>query len=248
MPNRAERRQSDRFWPVALSAVTYRAGGRRLIDGLNLCLAPGPVTAVMGANGAGKSLLLRLLAGLIRPSSGALTFGGAPPPPPTAHETAIVFQRPVLLRRSVSANLGHALATYGVGRGERRQRIDGLLSLGRLNDVARQPARVLSGGEQQRLAMVRALAAEPRLLLLDEPTASLDPQAAAAIEDMIARAARDGIKVVLVTHDRGQAMRVADDVVFMHGGRITETTDMSAFLHRPSSPEARAYLDGRLLA
>ncbi len=206
------------IWPVALDGVVYEAGGERLIDDVSLTLGPGPLTCVMGPNGAGKSLLLRLIAGLIRPGGGSVRYGGAAEAAP--HRIAFVFQRPVLLRRSVRANLNHALKTYGVARAERRGRIAGLLALGQLEALAERPARVLSGGEQQRLSMVRALAARPALLLLDEPTTSLDPQATAAIEALIRKVAGEGVKVVLVTHDRDQARRMADEIVFLHHGRI----------------------------
>jgi tungstate transport system ATP-binding protein len=160
---------------------------------------------------------------------------------------AVVFQRPVVLRRSVAANLTHALSIYGVPRGERARRRDELLALGQLQDLAERPARVLSGGEQQRLSMVRALAAEPDLLLLDEPTASLDPQATAAIEALVGEAAARGVKIVMVTHDRGQAQRLADEILFLHRGRLTERSPADDFFAQPQSVEAQAYLEGRLL-
>jgi len=231
--------ETSAIWPVGLDRVVFEVAGKRLIDGVSFTLDPGPLTCVMGPNGAGKSLLLRLVAGLIRPSGGQVTYGGAGEAGQT--RIAFVFQRPVLLRRSVRANLDHALKTYGVNRAERPGRIAELPAL------ARQPARVLSGGEQQRLSVVRAVAARPALLLLDEPTTSLDPQATAAIEALIRRVADEGVKVVLVTHDRDQARRMAGEVVFLHHGRITEQTTAARFFDQPQSPEAQAYLSGRLL-
>jgi tungstate transport system ATP-binding protein len=201
----------------------------------------------MGPNGAGKSLLLRLVAGLLQPSGGRITYGSRTADEAALRRIAVVFQRPVVLRRSVEANLRHALATYGVPRRERARRIEQLLDLGQLQEIAERPARVLSGGEQQRLSMVRALAAEPELLLLDEPTASLDPQATAAIEALIGQAAASGVKVVLVTHDRGQAQRLADEVLFLHRGRLAEASAADAFFNKPNSAAAQAYLEGRLL-
>ena len=237
--------ESSGIWPVALNGVVYEAGGKRLIDDVSLTLGPGPLTCVMGPNGAGKSLLLRLIAGLIRPGGGSVRYGGAAEAAP--HRIAFVFQRPVLLRRSVRANLNHALKTYGVARAERRGRIAGLLALGQLEALAERPARVLSGGEQQRLSMVRALAARPALLLLDEPTTSLDPQATAAIETLVRKVAGEGVKVVLVTHDRDQARRMAGEIVFLHHGRIAERAAATRFFDQPQSTAAKAYLAGRLL-
>jgi tungstate transport system ATP-binding protein len=237
--------EGNGIWPVALADVGFEAMGKRLIDGVSLRLVPGPVTCIMGPNGAGKSLLLRIIAGLIRPGAGRVSYGGAPEA--AKNRIALVFQRPVLLRRSVAANLDHALKTYGVPRARRRGRIAELLELGHLEALAGRPARVLSGGEQQRLAMVRALAARPALLLLDEPAASLDPQATAAIEALVREAAADGVKVLLVTHDRDQARRLAGEVVFLHRGRIAERAPADEFFDAPQSAEAKAYLAGRLL-
>ena len=132
-------------------------------------------------------------------------------------------------------------------RNERPPRLTELLRLGGLTGLAARPARTLSGGEQQRLAMIRALAARPRLLLLDEPTASLDPQSTLAIEWLIRAAQEEGAKVVLVTHDHGQAQRLADEIVFLHHGRVIEQTAKSRFFRSPASEAAQAYLDGRLL-
>ena len=233
------------LWPVRLEGVTFRAGGQTLIASTDLALDPGPLTCIMGPNGAGKSLMIRLIAGLIQPSAGRITYGGSAQP--QKNRIAVVFQRPVLLRRSVAANLDHALKTYGIARAERARRIPALLAQGGLTPQAARPARVLSGGEQQRLALVRALAAEPTLLLLDEPAASLDPQATAALESLIHEAAGTGVKVVLVTHDRDQARRLAEEVVFLHHGRIAERAPAAEFFDQPRSPEAQAYLAGRLL-
>lgn len=245
MRDAAATAERDAIWPVALDNVRFDVGDKRLIDGVSLTLTPGPVTVIMGPNGAGKSLLLRLIAGLIAPSRGRIHYGGAPAP--GRNRVAVVFQRPIVLRRSVRANLAHALKTYGVPGAERRGRIAELLRLGQLEALADQPARLLSGGEQQRLAMVRALAAQPDLILLDEPTASLDPQATAAIEELVGEATRAGMKAILVTHDGGQAGRLAEEIVFLHRGRVTERTPAARFFGHPQSPEAEAYLGGRLL-
>lgn len=227
---------------VQLEKIVYSEGMNRLLDGLSLTLRNGGVTVLMGPNGAGKTLTLRILARLLKPTSGNLKECGI-----SSRDIALVFQKPVLLRRSVEANLIHALKLLGTPKHQRSEQLATLLKLGGLQDLAKRSARQLSGGEQQRLAMVRALAAKPKLLLLDEPSASLDPQATAAIEKLIGQAAQDGTKVVLVTHDIGQAKRLATDVVFMSHGSVTEHTEAKVFFDKPKSVEAAAYLDGRLL-
>jgi tungstate transport system ATP-binding protein len=227
---------------AALSGVRVSARGQVLLDGVDLDLPGHGVSALMGPNGAGKSLTLRVLAGLIAPEAGSVTLA-----PEVEGRVALVFQTPVVLRRSLRANLDHALWVHGVPRRERPGRIADLLARGGLEALADRPARRLSGGERQRLAMMRALAAEPRLLLLDEPTASLDPRSTALIEEMVRAAVADGIAVALVTHDRGQAQRLADRVVLMHRGRVAERAPAASFFEAPASEEGRAYLDGRLL-
>lgn len=232
--------------PVQVDDVTYAVGGKALLDGLSLRLAAGTRTVMMGANGAGKSLTLRMLQGLIAPTRGRIVWNRKPGGASPGGRVALVFQRPVLLRRSVAANLAHALRIYGVPSAVRRRRTDELLELAHLEPLRDRPARVLSGGEQQRLSLIRALAAEPGLLLLDEPTANLDPRSTEAIEQLIAEAHRRGTAVVVVTHDIGQARRLGDEVVFLHCGRVAEQARADRFFHAPQSEAARAYLDGRL--
>ena len=233
--------------PLAVEGLVFEAGGRRLIDGLDLRLQAGPLTVVLGPNGAGKSLLLRLLHGLIAPATGRISWAGRAPDRALRLRQALVFQRPVLLRRSVAANLRYALAAHGVQGAERRARSDQWLDRAGLAGLARRPARLLSGGEQQRLALARALACDPEVLLLDEPTASLDPASALAIETLIRAARAAGTKVVLVTHDLAQARRLAEEVVFLDRGRVEEVAPAEAFFERPASERARAFVAGRLL-
>jgi tungstate transport system ATP-binding protein len=226
--------------------LAFAAGGVPLIDGLDLALAPGRLTAIMGPNGAGKSLLLRLLHGLARPTGGAVLAHGRPLDRAARGRQAMVFQRPVLLRRTVAANVEFVLAAR-LGRWRRHaERRDALLDRVGLRHLARRPARLLSGGEQQRLALARALACAPEILFLDEPTASLDPRATQAVERIVADAQAAGARVVLVTHDPGQARRLADEVVFLHRGRVVEQGPAGRLLAAPRSAPARAYLAGRL--
>ena len=226
--------------------LCFDAGGKRLIEQVDAEIRPRRCTVVIGANGAGKSLLLRLLHGLIRPSAGEVLWQGRPLDREGRRAQAMVFQRPVLLRRSVLANLRFALTVRGVRGSERAAREAEALEGARLGDLADRPARVLSGGEQQRLAVARALACAPRVLFLDEPTASLDPASTHAIEGQIRRAHEAGVTLVLVTQDQGQARRLGDDLIFLHGGRVVETGRVPEVLDAPRSAEARAWLEGRL--
>ena len=233
--------------PVELNGLGYATGGKRVIEQVDLTIATRRITAIMGPNGAGKSILLRLMHGLISPTEGEILWAGRRTDRSIARRQAMVFQRPVLLRRSVAANISHALGLRGVERGARSIRVGEALKLAGLEGPASKPARVLSGGEQQRLCLARALSLEPDVLFLDEPTSSLDPASTLAIERLLLEAQRGGIKVVLVTHDVGQAQRLAHDVVFLHRGRVIEHQDSSSFFNGPRSDSARAFLRGGLV-
>lgn len=224
--------------------LAFEAAGKRLIDAVSLALQPRTLTMVMGPNGAGKSLLLRLLHGMIAPTSGRVEWEGRPLDDAMRKRQAMVFQRPVLLRRSVAANIEFVLK---LRRSRTGKSCDEVLQNVGLLAHARQPARLLSGGEQQRLALARALALDPAVLFLDEPTASLDPASTLAIEDIVQKAHAAGTKIICVTHDLGQARRLADDVVFLHRGRIEEHSSAQRFFAQPASQAARDYLAGKIV-
>jgi tungstate transport system ATP-binding protein len=231
--------------PLAVAGVTVRAGGHDLLAGISAILIAGRPTAILGPNGAGKSTLIRVAMGLLRPSEGDVTWGGRREV--SARRRAIVFQRPVMLKRSAAANVEFALAAAGHSRAERRSLTDTLLDRVGLGALAWRPARKLSGGEQQRLALARALARAPEILFLDEPTNNLDPAATKAVEAIISDAAASGIKVVMATHDLGQARRLAGDVLFLVGGRLVEHTPSARFFAAPATPQAAAFLRGDIV-
>ncbi len=233
--------------PVELKGIAYQTGGKRVIDGIDATIETRRITAIMGPNGAGKSILLRLMHGLITATYGDILWAGRPMDRLLAHRQAMVFQRPVLLRRSVAANVSYALGLRGIERDKRTIRVDEALKLAGLERHASTPARVLSGGEQQRLCLIRALSLEPDVLFLDEPTSSLDPASTLAIERLLLDAQRRGIKVILVTHDIGQARRLAHDVMFLHHGRVIEHQDAESFFGDTQSEGARAFLSGGLV-
>jgi tungstate transport system ATP-binding protein len=231
--------------PVVLEDVSVRAREVTILDHISLVIAGGPPTVLIGPNGAGKTTLLRLAMGMIPPTRGRVTWGGREHVAPT--HRAIVFQRPVMLRRSAAGNIRYALAAAGVPRAARDARVDELLALVGLSGLGARPARKLSGGEQQRLALARALAKEPQVLFLDEPTASLDPAATKAIEDVVRTVAARGIKVVMSTHDLGEARRLGGEIVLMHRGRVIERTPSGAFFAAPQTEEGRRFIRGELL-
>ncbi|MFK7890420.1 MAG: ATP-binding cassette domain-containing protein [Granulosicoccus sp.] len=222
--------------------LVLRVGDTCVLDKLSLDLEPEGCTMIMGPNGAGKSLLLKLLHGLITETSGHIDWGGHPATNTTARQ-ALVFQKPVLLRRSVAANIDFVLKM----RRKDMSRRDELLEHVGLIHKSGQPARLLSGGEAQRLALARALATDPEVLFLDEPTASLDPASVLMIEQIVSQAQKHGVRIIFVTHSVGQARRMADDVVFLHRGTVIEHSDGETFFKEPQSVAARQYLDGSIV-
>jgi tungstate transport system ATP-binding protein len=231
--------------PLRLEGVSYAVNGRVLLDAVNAVLTSGPRTVILGPNGAGKSLLMRICHGLIQPSAGRVHWS-ASETSGRPRRQAMLFQRPVMLRRSVQANVAYALALAGVPRGERAEQSHSALERVGLAGLARRPARVLSVGEQQRLAFARAWALEPEVLFLDEPTASLDPGATRDIETLIGAIHQAGAKIVMTTHNLGQARRIADEIIFMHQGRLLEQTAVERFFRQPATDEARIFIRDEL--
>jgi tungstate transport system ATP-binding protein len=231
--------------PITIEDVSVRTAGVTILESVSLVLAPGAPTVLIGPNGAGKSSLLRLAMGLLSPTAGLIMRGG--------HRTsggdrrAFVFQRPVMLRRSVAANVAFALRRGATARRDRADRIAALLDQAGLAALGARPARRLSGGEQRRLALARALARDPEILFLDEPTANLDPAATKAVEDIIVQVAAAGVKIVFATHDLGEARRIAGEVVFMVRGRVRESASARSFFNGPATQEAQAFLNGDLV-
>jgi tungstate transport system ATP-binding protein len=228
--------------PLQLREVWFRVGVTDLLRGVDLDLRGGAPTMILGPNGAGKSLLLRLCHGLLTPTRGEVVWNGA-----ASGRHQMVFQRPVLLRRSALANLEYALSLHKVERGERRRRAEAVLERFGLSHLAQRAARVLSGGEQQRLAIARACALDPQVLFLDEPTSALDPGATRGIEEMLTAIASEGVKIVMATHDLGQARRLGAEVLFLHRGEVLEHTPADVFFSSPRTKHAEAFVRGELL-
>jgi tungstate transport system ATP-binding protein len=227
---------------VQLKGVDLRYGAVHALSGVDLRIAPGERVALIGANGSGKSTLLRVLHGLLRPSAGTVLRDG------TVRQ-AMVFQRPFVLRMSALANV--ALALWLRGTRWKTAKEQALDALGRVDlaAIALRNARTLSGGQLQRLALARAWSLRPDVLLLDEPTASLDPHAKREVEALMAEFAVSGTTLVFASHNLGQVKRLATRVVYMEQGRVLADLPVQAFFHGPlgeTSREAELFVKGEL--
>jgi tungstate transport system ATP-binding protein len=231
--------------PLALEDVAYASNGQSIIAGVSLTVEAGPSTIILGANGAGKSVLMRLMHGLLQPTAGRVRWNESDRAS-LRRRQAMVFQRPVMLRRSALGNVLYALAVAGVPPAEREAQARAALDEVGLRALAHRPARVLSGGEQQRLALARAWALHPEVLFLDEPTANLDPGAVREIETVIRAFDAAGTKIVMATHNLGQARRLGDEVIYLQAGRIMERAPIDQFFARPATAEAAAFMKGEL--
>jgi tungstate transport system ATP-binding protein len=231
------------MFPLLLEGVGFARARNAILHDVHLRIAEGSCTVILGPNGAGKSVLMRVMHGLLAPTSGRLRWGDLAVRP---ESQAMLFQRPVMLRRSVLGNVAYGLIVQGVPRREARRRALGVLEAVGLRHLAERPARVLSGGEQQRVALARAATLRPRILFLDEPTASVDPAAMRSIEAGIAALHGAGTTVVMVTHHLGQARRLAQEILFLDNGRVGECTPAPEFFRQPRSRAAADFLKEEL--
>jgi tungstate transport system ATP-binding protein len=247
---------------IELRAATVVLDRRTVLDRVGLAVRPGERVALVGSNGAGKTTLLRLLHGLVPLASGERREGSPDgssdssprrplhavqaPQAPQALRMAMVFQRPFMLRTSLLGNVELGLRLQGLPPNERRERaMDALDQVGLAGEALR-PGRTLSGGQQQRAALARAWALSPHLLLLDEPTASLDPSAKREIEELIASFSSQGITVVMSSHNLGQVKRLASRVLYLEGGRVLADVGNDHFFHGELPQEAAQFLTGEL--
>ena len=232
-----------------LEAVRHQYAGRAVLDIETLDVRQGETLAVIGPSGSGKSTLLRLLQFLERPTSGRLWFEGrevtAEPPLDVRRRVTTVFQRPVVLSRTVRSNLAYGLRVRGVKA--RPGEIDHLLDGLGLAPLAHAAAATLSGGEMQRVSFARALAFDPEVLLLDEPTANLDPRNVRLVEGMIRERQAQGVTMVLATHQIFQARRLAHRTALLLDGQVIESAPTAQLLDRPADPRTKAFLTGDMV-
>ncbi len=228
---------------VTLEQAAVNFGPAQALHALNLQLHRGERLVLVGANGSGKTTLLRLLHGLL-PSAGRRTVHEVEPG--RVPRAAMLFQKPFMLSLSVRVNLHVGLWLNGVPRAQREQRAAQALQRVGLQDTLRRPARDLSGGQQQRLALARAWALRPDILLLDEPTASLDPSAKREVELLVEQIAAEGVTVVMSTHNLGQAKRLATRVAYLEAGRLVVDLPVHRFFNDDLPTEAALFLKGEL--
>ncbi|MEM7401474.1 MAG: ATP-binding cassette domain-containing protein [Pseudomonadota bacterium] len=232
--------------PLQITNLQIAKKGNLLLNEVSLKIESNDVTIVLGPNGAGKSLLLRAAHGLEAPNKGTIKWNAHQPEPQHAWRSYI-FQKPVLLRRSVRANLEYVLSLHDVNKSDYDSLISAALEQTGLSKIADRNARVLSGGEQQRLNIARAWVLQPKVMLLDEPTAELDPSGTAVIERLIETIAQQGTKIIMTTHDLGQAHRLANDIIFLHQGCLIEHTTAEKFFEHAETKLARNFIAGELL-
>ena len=235
--------QSDiSFLPLEIKNLNYSIGSKEILYNLNIKIISDKITVIMGPNGAGKSIFLKILNGIIRPTSGKILWNEKIDKSLVLNGQALVFQKPILLRRSVEANLDFFDKLTNLNNYDKNQ----LLKIVDLLDQKNQPARLLSLGEQQRLSLIRALLLRPRLIMLDEPTANLDPASTKIIEDIIISLKEFGIKIIFVTHNILQAKRLADEVIFFDKGKLIEHSNSKEFFSNSKSIKVNNYLNGIL--
>jgi tungstate transport system ATP-binding protein len=236
---------SGSILPLTLHGALARHRGKTLVGPVDLTVDGQGLTIVMGPNGSGKTTLLRLMHGLQRLSGGTLTWNLAADK--VLDRQAYVFQSPIMMRRPVVENIAFPLILHGTDRAKACARATEWAKRFGLGHVLRSPAQVLSGGEKQKLSLARALIRDPDILFLDEPCANLDGRATREIETTLKQVQSGGTRIVMATHDMGQARRLATDVVFMYGGKVHERAGVDAFFRNPETPEAAAFINGDIV-
>lgn len=231
--------------PLRIERACVHRRGARLLGPVDLTIGPEGITVIIGPNGSGKSTLLRLAHGLVRPSAGQVRWAGNRRNVRAGQ--SFIFQSPVVMHRPVRDNLAYPLVLRGTPRRLARARADGWLEKVGLAHAGDLPGHALSGGERQKMALARALITEPRIVFLDEPCASLDGRATREIETLLRSAADAGTRLVMSTHDIGQARRLASEIVFLHHGTIREHAPAERFFARPTDADAAAFIAGEIV-
>lgn len=231
--------------PLELTNATAHMRGKKLVGPVSLSLAPEGFTMVIGPNGAGKTTLLRLMHGLQRCTKGHVKW--AVPAAQARNRQGFVFQSPIMMRRNVADSLAYPLRLRGMSKADAQKKVAQCAGNFGLSALLENLAPLLSGGEKQKLSLARALITEPEILFLDEPCANLDGRATREIEDILQQVQARGTRLIMSTHDMGQARRLAGDVIFMMHGNVHEHASAESFFDAPTSPEAKAFLNGDIV-
>ena len=228
--------------PLKIIKLNYKVGGKIILKNITTEIYPGPPKIILGPNGAGKTILMKLCHGLIQPTSGSIRWSASHTKTFTSTHT-MVFQRPIMLRRSVIDNLFFVLKSKGIKKKIQYELVENALDLVKMSGLSKFPARSLSQGEQQKLALARAWLLNPEVLFLDEPTANLDPKATEIVENMVRKISNHGTQVLMTTHNIAQAKRIGNEILFLYEGELKEKTDSSSFFSSPRTKEACAFIE-----
>ena len=228
--------------PLKIKEVTYKIGTKLILKNISSEIHSGPPKIILGPNGAGKTVLMKICHGLIKPSSGSIIWSKPKNQQNTSQHT-MVFQRPIMLRRSVIKNLLFVLASKGLKKKKQHELVDDALHLVNMTEHRKYPARSLSQGEQQKLALARAWLLNPQVLFLDEPTANLDPKATETVENIVRKISNDGTLVLMTTHNIAQAKRIGSEILFLHDGELKEKTKCIDFFTNPKTIEASEFIE-----
>jgi len=231
--------------PLNLIGARAKIRGKTIVGPIDLTISEQGFTVVMGPNGSGKTTLLRLMHGLQRVSAGAVKWNLADNV--ARARQAYVFQTPIMMRRYVVDSIAYPLRLRGVDKKQACSTASHWARKFGLGHALDRPAPVLSGGEKQKLSLARALIIEPDILFLDEPCANLDGRAMREIETILIAAQASGTRIVMATHDMGQARRLASDIVFMYGGEVHESGDAHSFFNSPGTQKAAAFINGDIV-
>ncbi len=226
---------------LKLIDISYTIGRRTILKNISTEITLGPPKVILGPNGAGKTMLMKLCHGLLKPSSGTIFWSKTKNEMFTTKHT-MVFQRPLMLRRSVKENLVFITKLKGFDKKNQYEIVERALNLVGMNSFAKTPARSLSQGEQQKIALARAWLLNPEVLFLDEPTANLDPKATEIVEEVVKKISSNGTQVLMTTHNIAQAKRIGSEIYFLYEGKLKERSSSNNFFQNPKTKEARNFL------
>jgi tungstate transport system ATP-binding protein len=234
---------------ISIKNITKEYDNKLILNIDNYNIKKGKIIGIVGANGAGKSTLVKILGGLEKASGGRLLYDGEQDFNKIYKEITVVFQHPYLLTTSVYNNIAYPLKLRKFKKQEIKNEVNKLMEDVEIKDLEKQRANTLSGGERQKVALARALAFNPSLLLLDEPTANIDPNSMVIMENMIKKINKTkGTTIIIVTHNLAQAKRICDKVIVMDRGEIIEAGDIEEIMQNPQNIVTRNLINKEFIS